>query len=99
VEREELRFLTRAEVAAPAEVIVPRYRVLVMVGAYGGLRVGELAGLRRSLVDLLRGPSVAQAAPGTTRAPPMMPRRRSDLGCCVVGATGFEPVTSSVRPC
>jgi integrase len=55
-EREEIRFLTRAEVAAPAEVIVPRYRVLVMVGAYGGLRIGELAGLRRSRVDLLRGP-------------------------------------------
>jgi integrase len=28
---------------------------LVLVGAYGGLRIGELAGLRRSRVDLLRG--------------------------------------------
>jgi len=32
-----------------------RYRALVLVGAYGGLRIGELAGLRRSRVDLLRG--------------------------------------------
>jgi hypothetical protein len=49
----------------------------------------------------LGGPDVApawpQAPPGTTRAPPMALRRRSDLGCCVVGATGFEPVTSSVQ--
>jgi integrase len=55
VEREEMRFLTPAEVAALADVIHPRYRALVLVGAYGGLRIGELAGLRRSRVDLLRG--------------------------------------------
>jgi integrase len=54
-EREEMRFLTPAEVATLAEAIVPRYRALVLVGAYGGLRIGELAGLRRSRVDLLRG--------------------------------------------
>jgi integrase len=55
VEREEMRFLTPAEVADLAETIRPRYRALVLVGAYGGLRIGELAGLRRSRVDLLRG--------------------------------------------
>jgi integrase len=55
VEREEMRFLTPAQVATLADAIVPRYRVLVLVGAYGGLRIGELAGLRRSRVDLLRG--------------------------------------------
>jgi integrase len=43
------------EVAHLADVIDPRYRALVLVGAYGGLRIGELAGLRRSRVDLLRG--------------------------------------------
>jgi integrase len=37
------------------KVIHPRYRALVVVGAYGGLRIGELAGLRRARVDLLRG--------------------------------------------
>ena len=31
------------------------YRALVFVGAYGGLRIGELAGLRRSRVDLAAG--------------------------------------------
>jgi integrase len=55
VEREEMRFLTPAEIAALADAIAPRYRALVLVGAYGGLRIGELAGLRRGRVDLLRG--------------------------------------------
>ena len=55
VEREEMLFLTPAEVATLAAAIQPRYRALVLVSAYGGLRIGELAGLRRSRVDLLHG--------------------------------------------
>jgi integrase len=55
VEREEMRFLTPAEIARLADSIVPRYRALVLAAGYGGLRVGELAGLRRGRVDLLRG--------------------------------------------
>jgi integrase len=55
VEREEMRFLTPTEIVTLAETIRPAYRALVFVGAYGGLRIGELAGLRRSRVDLLRG--------------------------------------------
>jgi integrase len=55
VEREEMRFLTPAEIARLADAIDPRYRALVLVAAYGGLRIGELAGLRRRRVDLLRG--------------------------------------------
>lgn len=55
VEREEMRFLTPAEIIALADAIRPLYRTLVLVGAYGGLRIGELAGLRRGRVDLLRG--------------------------------------------
>ena len=43
------------DVAALADAIHARYRALVLVGAYGGLRIGELAGLRRRRVDLLRG--------------------------------------------
>src|SRR4029450_5851804 len=38
-----------------ADAIDRRYRALVLVGAYSGLRIGELAGLRRERVDLLRG--------------------------------------------
>jgi integrase len=55
VEREEMRFLTPAEIARLADAIDQRYRALVLVAADGGLRIGELAGLRRSRVDLLRG--------------------------------------------
>jgi Phage integrase family len=50
-----MRFLNPAEVARLADAIGPRYRALVLLGAYGGLRMGELAGLRRGRVDLLRG--------------------------------------------
>jgi integrase len=55
IEREEMRFLTPVEIARLADAIRPGYRALVLVGAYGGLRIGELAGLRRKRVDLLRG--------------------------------------------
>jgi integrase len=55
IEREEMRFLTPAQVAALADEIDPRYRAFVLLGAYAGLRVGELGALRRSRVDLMRG--------------------------------------------
>lgn len=55
IEREEMRYLAPAEVASLADAIDPRYRALVFVGAYGGLRLGELAGLKRRRVDLLHG--------------------------------------------
>jgi integrase len=53
VEREEMRFLGPDEIARLAATIDPRYRALVLVGAYGGLRAGELFGLRRRRVELL----------------------------------------------
>ena len=55
IEREEMRFLDPSEVERLAMSIDERYRLLVLVGCYGGLRIGELAGLRRGRVDLLRG--------------------------------------------
>jgi integrase len=53
VERDETRFLTPPEVATLADTIEDRYRALVLVGAYCGLRLGEMAALRRDRVDLL----------------------------------------------
>lgn len=53
--REEMLFLTAEEVRALAERIDPHYRVLIYMAAYTGLRAGELAGLQRQDVDLLRG--------------------------------------------
>ena len=55
IERREMRFLTPVEVARLADSIRPGYRALVLLGAYGGLRIGEMAGLRRGRVDLDQG--------------------------------------------
>jgi integrase len=55
VEREEMRFLTPEEIIALADAIDSRYRALVLVGAYGGLRIGELAGLQVSDLEMLKG--------------------------------------------
>jgi integrase len=55
IERQEMRFLSPAEVLKLADTIRPDYRALILLGAYGGLRIGEMAGLRRSRVDLMRG--------------------------------------------
>lgn len=41
------------DVAKLAEAIEPTYKAMVLLAAYGSLRFGELAGLRRSRVDLL----------------------------------------------
>src|SRR5215217_330919 len=51
----EMRVATVAQVAALAEEIDPRFRALVLVAAYAGLRWGELVGLRVKRVDLLHG--------------------------------------------
>jgi integrase len=55
IERQEMRFLTSAEVVRLSAAIVPRYRPLILLGAFGGLRIGEMARLRRSRVDLVAG--------------------------------------------
>jgi integrase len=49
----EPRFLTAEQVAALADAIDPRYRAVVLLGAYGALRWGELAGLRCNRLRLL----------------------------------------------
>lgn len=67
-ERGEQRFLTVEQVATLADVMAVQYsrchgpdasghrfRVLVLLAAYGGLRFGELGALRRRHVDLMRG--------------------------------------------
>jgi integrase len=46
---------TVGQVVELADAVDPRYRALVLLAAYGGLRRGELFGLRRRHVDLIRG--------------------------------------------
>ena len=51
----EMRVATVGQVAALAESIDPRFRALVLVAAYAGLRWGELVGLRVERVEPLHG--------------------------------------------
>ena len=50
---QEQRFFTPEDVRALYEAFDPRYKVMVLVGCFAGLRIGEQAGLR--LPDLLFG--------------------------------------------
>ena len=54
IERREMRFLTSEELLTLADSIDPRYRAFVLLGGFGGLRLGEMLGLRWGRVDLLR---------------------------------------------
>ena len=59
----EMRCPTVEEVLTIAETIDARYRALVLLSGFGGLRWGECAGLRRSKVDLLhRTVSISEQA-------------------------------------
>lgn len=48
----EMRHVSISQLHALAEAVPGRYRALVLVAGYGGLRWGELVGLRRRRVDL-----------------------------------------------
>jgi integrase len=52
IEREEMGFLTPPRSSTWPRPPMPATGRRVSVGAYGGLRIGELAGLRQSRVDL-----------------------------------------------
>ncbi len=54
VENFERRFLRAEQVETLAEAMDIRYRALVYMGVYLGLRWGELAGLKRVHLDMLR---------------------------------------------
>jgi integrase len=49
----EMQAATPDQVAAIADAVDPRYRALVLMAAYSGLRWGELAGLRQKHLDPL----------------------------------------------
>ena len=51
----EMRFLMAVEVEQLASVVPAQYSTLVFVLAYGGLRWGEVAALRRHRIDALAG--------------------------------------------
>jgi len=54
-DQKEMRFLDQGEVLELIDAMDPRYSALVAAAAYTGARFGELAALRTSRLDLLRG--------------------------------------------
>ncbi|MCL4434341.1 MAG: hypothetical protein M1399_06170 [Actinobacteria bacterium] len=54
IQRKEARFLMQSQVTLLTDAVDPRYCALVTVGAYCGPRIGEIAGLRWSDIDLNR---------------------------------------------
>jgi len=62
------RLLSPAQVAAVAEVMPPRYRALVLVAAWSGLRQGELLALTRGDLDLEAVPAVVRVRRGVRRS-------------------------------
>jgi integrase len=72
------RFLTPAEVARLAGTIDPRYRALVFVLAYGGLRIGEAAGLERD--DLADGQLRVRRGVSWVRGHPIVAEPKTAAG-------------------
>lgn len=54
IEQHEMRFIVPDEIARLADAIHPRYRALVLLDCYAGLRIGEIAGLKRPRVQPLK---------------------------------------------
>lgn len=55
IRREEMMIIDHADIERLANAIDPRYRALIYVLAYGGLRIGEAIALKPSDVDLAKG--------------------------------------------
>jgi site-specific recombinase XerC len=83
-----MRFATLAQVTVLADAIPRRYRALVLVAAYTGLRWGELAGLRAKRVDLLHRRITASCEPaGRSAWSPPIP--------CIRGSHRVQRVITS----
>src|SRR4029453_2172494 len=76
---------------------VPQLGVVGEVAGEADARLGQGASLLGLSGRAAVAPVWPQAGTGTTRAPPMMVRRRSDLRLLGVEVRGFEPLASSVR--
>ena len=58
--RQEMLFLEPPQLLSLADAITPRYRALILVAGYTGLRAGEIGALRGGRVDLVRGTLTVQ---------------------------------------
>jgi integrase len=90
---QEMRFLTADELERLANSIDPRYRSLVLVAGWGGLRWGELAGLRVVDIDHAGGRVnvTGQLAPDGRRTATKTKRTRNvDLPASVMAELPTE---------
>ena len=61
LEQEEQRFLSAGEILRLADEIEPRYRCMVLLGGFAGLRFGEVCALRpQSFSELIRSVTVTE---------------------------------------
>jgi integrase len=103
VERQEMRFLDPQQLAGLAETINPRYRAFVLLGGYGGLRLGEMLGLRRERVDLLRrrvdvAEILVEVRGRITYGPPKTSAGRRTVPLPRVVAEALQETLESVEP-
>jgi integrase len=85
----EPRFLTAGEVARLAGAIDPRYRSLVLLLGWGGLRIGEAVGLRRADVDLAAGQLRVTRSVAWVRGVPTVQAPKTAAGRRTVGLPRF----------
>jgi site-specific recombinase XerC len=85
-----MRLATVAQVTALADAIPRRYRALVLVAAYTGLRWGELAGLRVKRVDLLHRQRLITVFSASSRAARHHQRRCCAVSCFCLISGSFD---------
>ncbi len=93
-EHSEMRSLDPPSIDRLASAIDPRYQALVLVGAYGGLRIGELAGLRCKSMSPDGAVTVAETATeaeGVALVGP--PKTRASLRTVVLPSATADVVT------
>lgn len=90
--------LTRAELAAALELAEPRTRLMLMLGAYAGLRVAEIGRLHERDIDRERGTLTVRAGKGgKDRSVPLYPALASELQTWGTGGylVGLTPTSVS----
>jgi len=103
VECHEMRFLDPRQLAGLADVINPRFRAFVLLGGYGGLRLGEMLGLRRERVDLLRrqvevAEILVEVRGQITYGPPKTSAGRRSVSVPRVVSDALDKTLASVKP-
>lgn len=81
-EKQEMCFLTPEQISRLADAIEPRFKALILMAGYTGLRFGELCALKVSSLDLLRGSvqvreSISEVAGVAHVVPPKTGERRT----------------------